>query len=87
MDLSSSQGSYEPRGALYGSHHEMSSESGRMSVGSFNQAWAEVQPYGRHLLVHSLINNVMSRAFIPSRPLHTSETSLLSFSLLPSSLE
>lgn len=38
MDLSSSQGSDEPRGALYGSHHEMSSES--MSVGSFNQARA-----------------------------------------------
>lgn len=39
MDLSSSQGSDEPRGTLYGSHHEMSSESS-MSVGSFNQAWA-----------------------------------------------
>lgn len=40
MDLSSSQGSSEPRGALYGSHHEMSSESSRMRVGSFNQARA-----------------------------------------------
>ncbi len=61
MDLSSSQGSDEPRGALYVSHREMSSESSRMM-------WAALTwhgPYGRHLLVHSLINNVMSRASIP----------------------
>jgi len=61
----------------------VSSERNRMSVGSFNQAWAKAQPYGLHLLVHFRINNVMSRPFVPWRPLYTFKTIFLSFTLIP----
>lgn len=47
------------------------SERSRVSVSSFNQAWAKAKPYGPQLLVQFLINNVMSRPFLsPKTTLH-----------------